>query len=356
MAKYEKWYDKLKWDNYGKYIFILFILVGGIAFAYYQGWIDQFFGGQAGDTETDESTFTFNNAVPDGELVSDHLYLKVYGIDESKVDDINDLTKDEVTRTSNWELLESGYADSLSVDLSVTPWVRVEIDPENSSVFESWTLLDQNNYFNYDYGKKAYHLPSDVNLQLLASDLSTVTLGTGNSSYTTDDNHTLFFEFPEDSTDELHYGDKWDVTTEDWSDMDADEKEDYRDQNNFRNWAPIYKMADDEDHDYDDPIEQYTQCPGFKFKFNQTVNSTDGSNTQVNMTVNSDYSFEQIVSGQYIYVLFTEDIHCYYGTQSIDVELQTASMTGLETVSSINQATPKDEDNLGTTTVLSTLS
>jgi hypothetical protein len=265
----------------------------------------------------------------DGEDVSNFLPVDVYKPDPDKIegpDDWEDLYKG----ISYWDEIYSGDADDFDEDLTGLSHVLIDFDPDNDTDFmrhqEIITISGNTNFYKY-----AYHLSSDINFNVF--DVTTMGAITA-SGHQTDGNFTLEFQYPTYTTTELHYGSNWQTSSDDWDDMSTEEKEEYYNENNWRCQAPQYLIGEDTDNDYDDLWEKITNTYGFKFTFNTTLNETDGSVTQVNMTLEDDAPFTKVVTGEYIYLLAERTIDCEFNAYELDLELQYAANVSLSNVHS----------------------
>jgi hypothetical protein len=276
----------------------------------------------------------------DTEDISERIPVKLYGPDENKIESPDDWDK-LYEGLTYWDLIESGDADEISEDLSDLTHVLFYFDYDNTTYF----MPQQRIYTisgNSEFIEHAVHLSSDINFNILdESTMGAISVG----SYQTDGNFTLEFKYPTYTTSELHYGSEWEISTDDYEDMTQDEKEDLWNENLWRAQGPRYLLSEDTDNDFDDQWEKITQTYGFKFTFNQSLNTTDGSLHQVNMTLDADAPFTKVISGEYIYLLGEEVIDCKYGAYELGLEMTFASNVSISNVHSVRFDVPKEEDS-----------
>ncbi|MHA2033360.1 MAG: hypothetical protein ACW99Q_28650, partial [Candidatus Kariarchaeaceae archaeon] len=194
---------------------------------------------------------------------------------------------------------------------------------------------------------------SDVNFNMMVRDtLAAVTV----ASYETDGNFTIIMDVDHEVKTNNHYGDNWDIETEDFNDMTLSEKKEVWDEALYQCQAPIYDLAVDEEKEYDDDLEVLTEALCIRFQFNQSVSTVDGNAAQINMTINdSAQPIELIYSAEYIFAIFTDVITFDNGAYEFDLEIKftggsTAGRTILSDVDSGRVIVPRDDENLGTFT------
>ena len=285
----------------------------------------------------------------DREDVSANLPLEIYTLDPDKFEDTGYIYE-ELTKFSNWDKQKSGDADDITIDLSNEPYVLIRVDVDDETVFEHYDMILPAGA-NSHYEVFGYHMSSDVNHIMLNDAMSSITLG----NFSTNGNYTQYFNFPDYNTDDAHYGPKWEKSTSDFNDLSQSEKEDYWYEPDWRSQPFLYNIENDEDHDFDDPLERGTNAFGFVYVFNVSLNVTDGSAYQVNWTLSSEYSIEKIISGNSIYAIFTETFHLKDGAGKIKVESQFASLVGLNEIKSVRFNIPKNEDSISISQTFSSM-
>jgi len=247
------------------------------------------------------------------------------------------------------EEVKSKDADDVSLDISIYLWVWVEIDPDNKSLFANcWILLSGNNEV---YELDVYDQSTDVNFNLVDRDtLGAITV----ADYQTDGNFTMIFDVPHYTTtaDQLHANtDDWNIDSDKWGDFDAGDKLEYYDEKYFAGQYPTYVLTDDDEKDYDEPLEQLTDAFAFKMIFNDTVSTTDLSVTQVNCTIpDTNENIEIIVDGAIIWFVFYEAVTFTGGAEEFTFSLQFGANITLSDIDSGRIAVPRSDDNLGTFT------
>lgn len=308
---------------------------------------------QLGPGDLDEPALTVSDfkgiSWVDKEVVSANLPLEIYTLDLDKFEDTG-YTYEELTKLSNWDKQKSGDADDITIDLSNEPYVLIRVDVDNETVFEHYDLILPAGA-NSHYTVYGYHMSSDVNHIMINDAMSSITLG----NFSTNGNYTQYFNFPGYNTDDAHYGPKWETSTSDFADFSQSEKEEYWYEPDWRCQPFLYNIQNDEDHDFDDPLERGTNAFGFVYVFNVSLNVTDGSAYQVNWTMSSEYSIEKIISGNSIYAIFTETFHLKDGAGKIKVESQFASLVGLNEIKSVRFNIPKNEDSISISQTFSSM-
>jgi hypothetical protein len=297
---------------------------------------------------SDTTTFTLIDYV-NGEDVSDFVEVSLW----TPKDDTEFDEYDDVFTMSNYEETEASKdADDVSIDLSEYAYVWVEIDPDAEVYYASTWILISGNAARTFY---VYHQASDVDIAVL--DTSTMDEWDKSTAAII----KTILDVPHASALELHYGDNWDISTEDYADMTAAEIAEMKDQKYFRCEAPTYDPLVDDEKEYDDGLERLTNAFAIEFDFNDTISLTDGSVTQVNFTLrddaypgSSDAPIEIVFSGDKIYVIFHEVIKFTTGAYSLDFDIATAANITCSTVKTGRIVVPRDDDNLGTFTALST--
>lgn len=294
------------------------------------------------------STFSLTSYV-DGEDVSNFVEISIW---TPKSDAEFDDTEDIYTMSNFEETETSKDADDIDIDLSSYTYVWIEIDPDAETVFETtWTMIFGG--VNYAYSMYVYHQSSDVNFNVLtASTMSAIAVG----DYNADVDLLIIMDVPHSTSSNLHYGANWDLTTEEYNELEADELEALKDEKNYRCQAPTYNPADDDEKDFDDDLEKITDAFALRMTYNDTISTVDGNGNQVNCTVDSnDEPIEVIISGTYIFLVFYEIISFEDGSYDFVIELEIGADIHLDNVQSGRLEVPRDDDNLGTFTVLSAI-
>jgi len=265
--------------------------------------------------------------------------------DETDMDEFKDYFK----IANLEEEVKSTDADDVSLDISDYLYVWVEIDPDNNTLFSSnWHLLSGN---NEAYKFEVLDQSTDVKFNLFDRDtLAVITV----TDYATDGNYTMLFDIPHYTTTagELHADTSdWDIDSDKWDDFDAEDKAEYYDEKYFAGQYPTYILTDDDEKDYDDPLEQLTDALAFKMIFNDSVSTTDGSATQVNCTfLDTLDDIEIIIDGANIWFVFYEAVTFTGGAETFDFELKFGADITLSDIDSGRIAVPRSDDNLGTFT------
>lgn len=272
-----------------------------------------------------ESTFVGKSST-DGEDVSNFLEISVWVWDDSKTYD----EPEDLRRLANFEEeVSSQDIDDVSIDLTLYQYgVWIEIDPDSETVFENRFIWLSTSSNVQDYVIEANHLSSDVNFNILNQDNLAPLVCPNN---VTDANYTLTYDFPRWTATGMHYGDNWDLDSDEWDDLTTSERSGYYDERNYRCQCPEYDPANDTDLDYVEVFEKITNAFAFKFTFNTTVSTVDAASTQVNMTIDDeDFPNWYIqVSGTYIFVVCSETLTA---PGHIDFELIFADAIELDSV------------------------
>ena len=278
---------------------------------------------------------------PDRELVSENVPLDIYTPDPDKFTETG-YVYEELTDFTNWDKQKSGDADDITIDLSEVPFVLIRVDPDGETVFESYDLILPAS--NGPYLIDAYHMSSDVNHIVVNDAMSSITLG----NFSTNGNYTHFFNFPGYTTTDPHYGPKWEMSSSDFADLSQSKQEEYFYEPIWRSQPFLYNIENDQDNDYEDPLERGTNAFAFEYIFNYTLNATDGSAYQVNMTISGDdaYAFEKVVSGTSVFLIATQSFNVENGPGKYTVELSFASLVGLNNIKSVRVNIPKEEDSV----------
>lgn len=288
------------------------------------------------------SSFSGKSSI-DGEDVSAFTEMSIWiPEDETDMDEFDDYFS-----IANFEEeIKSKDMDDVSLDISDYLYVWVEINPDATGVFSTeWILLSG---VNADYQFSLKDQSTDVNFNMLDRDsLAVISV----SGYQTDGNYTILFDVPHNTqtASQLHANtDDWDMDDDKWADLDADDKLDYYDEKNWAGQYPIYVMTDDDEKDYDEPLEQLTDALAFKMIFNATVSTTDGSVTQINCTIpDTNENIEVIVDGVNIWFVFYETVTFDGGANSFTFDLEFGANITLSDVDSGRVEVPRSDDNLG---------
>lgn len=327
---------KQKYKNFailgGITFFVIVVIVGSMFMLVPQSFVPQ---DQTGNTTVTIYSYT------DGEDVSDLIDIEVYSPDPDTFEEEEDYTWDNYAKLTNWEKEDTGEAEDISLDITGFRKILVRVDPDNESIFQPYDVFITGGS-NTNIMLYAYHLTSDVNFNILnRNTMAAISVGT----FQTDGNFSLVSDVPHETHSDLHYGSDWDISTDDYADMDDEERQEVWDEANWRCQPILYNIEDDDDHDFTDDWERTTETFGYKFAFNTTLNSTDGSVEQVNMTLSEDAPFTKVQSGQYIYVLAEETIDWKYGENSWNFEITFAANVSLSNVYSGRFSVPKEIDD-----------
>jgi hypothetical protein len=284
----------------------------------------------------------------DGEDVSDFVEMSVW-IPKSTAE--FDETEDIFTISNFEEDKSSMDAEDISIDLSEITYAWIQIDPDTEAVFsENWHLLYGG--ANYLYTLYVYDLSTDVNFNLLDAD--TMAIQTMASALSGEYIFVIDVPHATETAAQLHMGTHWDMEQSDFDDLSTADAAEFYKEELWTCQAPLYVIGDDNSKRYDDEMEQMTNAFALMLDFNDTVSTTDGALTQVNVTlVNSNDPVEIITSGDKIYLVFYEVISFENGAYTINLDLDTAANITLTDVDSGRIVVPEDDDNLGTFTKLS---
>jgi hypothetical protein len=325
-------------------IILLVAIAGGSMYAIGlgMGWWASPFAVDEPTVTLSTSSFSGESAI-DGEDVSGFTEMSLW-IPEDE-DDMDEF--DDYFVIANFEEeVKSKDMDDVSIDISDYLYVWVEIDPDAQGLFATeWILLSG---VNADYQFMLKDQSTDVNFNMLDRDtLDEITV----ASYATDGNYSILFDCPHYTTtaNQLHANtDDWDMDDEKWDELDADDKLEYYDESNWAGQYPIYIMTDDDEKDYDEPLEQLTDALAFKMIFNTTVSTTDGSATQVNCTIpDSNENIEVIVDGVNIWFVYYEAVTFEGGANSFTFDLEFGADIEISDVDSGRVEVPRSDDNLG---------
>lgn len=302
--------------------------------------------GEGGDI----STFTLiSNA--DGEEVSSWVEISLWVPDSDHDDEGFSKTEDRYKLTNFEEEVKSKDAEDVSFNLSLYKGpIWLEIDPDGLTYFEhNFHLLVGG--ANYNFTKYVYHRPSDVSINVLdVTDLDEWDRASNIDG-------VVILDVPYNSTNELHKGTDWDISTADYAALDAEDQADVRNQRYYRSLASTYNPTDDDAKEYDSPLERFTDCPAVRFLFNCSINQTDGSVHQVNFTIHDRDGrtppIEVVYASNVIYCIFYETITFINGPYTIDFRIDLAANISDTSVYTCWLPVPRKDSNLGTPTLLS---
>lgn len=294
---------------------------------------------------TGDSTFK-TTCYTSGEDISNFFELSIWTPkDTASFDEI----EDKYTMTNFEETKSSLDADDISIDLTDYPYVWVESDPDAETVFSSHFYLLLGGA-NYDYELYAYDQSTDVNFNVLDDTLAAISIVLGNRTLTSA-NYTAVYDVPHVTTTstELHYGTGWAMSTADFADLTQTQKNVYYDEAQWTGQFPYYSPVVDTLKDPRYPLEYITDGFAFMFKFNESISTTPGV-ANVNFTVASDVDAEVVTSGEYIYMIFYEEISFKDGAVMSKFEMQTGTGICLTDCDSGRIVVPKGGSALGTFT------
>ncbi len=289
------------------------------------------------------STITFLSYI-DGEDVSSFVEANIWVPKSSATFDD---AEDEYKLTTKFEKEESGKdADDISIDMrdfEDFAWLEVTGNSVFANTFHKLIVGA-----NYDYTFYVHDLSSDVNFNVFVRDtLAAVTV----ADYQTDNNLTIIMDVDHEVNTNNHYGDNWAISTDDFNDMTLSDKKEIWDEALWQSQAPLYDPRVDEEREFDDDLEQLTDALTLRIEFNTTVSTVDGNVAQINMTINdAAVPVEIIISGTYIYLLFTDVITFEDGAYSFDLEIKFGANITLSDIDSGRIVVPRDDENLGTFT------
>jgi len=332
--------DKKKYLQYTLVVVIVVLVCGGII-----GGISLIY--QAPLATATTSTVVISSDV-DREDVSNQVPVNIW---RPKDDAVFSDTRDNFELTK-YEKEISGK-DAEDVILDVTQWDQIffELDPDNVTVFDRHFY-----YYRYPVNKiyrlDAYHQASDLNFGIQNSTMGDITV----SGYQTNGIHVTEMDIPHNTTTNTHVGNEWSIDTDDFNAMSESEQEDVFDEANWRGIYPTYNPSLDDEKAYLSNLEKITNAPALKFVFNTTINTTDSSATQVNMTlVDTTLPIQIVFSGDCIYHIFYDVITFDLGVYSYKFGMEFGDDIALSNVYSGNLPVPREEDNLGTFVPLSVM-
>lgn len=322
---------KKKTQKYLLVALLVFCLLIGIYFigAYAGLWAV----GPTEPTTPTTSTWTLIDYTT-GEDVSDFVEISVW-IDDQDIDETED-----IYRMSNFdEDVSSDDAEDVSLDLTNVNYAWVEIEPDQEEVYSR----DFHLYLggtNADYTIYVYHMASQVMMTNIFRDTGCACpLSNCSGNYvnvTLDDfqgsgNYTMLLDVPLWTVAGAHCGDDdWDM--EDCPPrMDEPDTEDWLityNERSHRCEAPLYVPGDDDSKEFETRLEQLTNTFVLKYTMNGTINCTDGSDYQVNMTLRDEgYSepIEIVSCGDSIFVVFYDPIDFYPKAYTFSYEISFAA-------------------------------
>lgn len=285
------------------------------------------------------STFETISSV-DGEKVSPFVECNIWVPKSSAVFDD---PKDPYRLSTHYEKEVTGKdADDIAIDLREYDeicWLEIT----GNSLF-SINFHKLYPGVNYDYLFLVYDLSSDLNFNMLIRDtLAAVTV----ADYQTNGNFTILMDVDHEVKTNCHYGDDWTISTEDFNDMTLSEQKEVWDEALWQSQAPLYDPRDDEEKEHDNALERLTEAFCLQLQFNTTVSTIDGNVAQINMTINdASEPIEIIISGEYIYLLFYEEIKFDDGAYTFDFEMKFAANITLSDIDSGRITVPRGDDNL----------
>jgi len=257
------------------------------------------------------STFGLSSSV-DGEDVSNLEYIEIYlATSTATFDDWEDIRN----IAGNFDMESRKLAEDINIDLSGEDYVWLKFCPSGygSEVFsEDWELL-----INPSNMLREYFVsddPTDLNFNIIDSDINEITV----ANHQTDGNYTIICDVPHYTTTaaQLHVGTGWAMSDSDFAELTATQQLIYYDEAHWTSYKPLYDPNSDEMTvwpRYD--IEFFTDCPAFKFTFNDSAGS-------VNFTLADNVNAVTIADGVYLYVVFHEAIEFTTGIQSFAYEIE----------------------------------
>ena len=319
---------KFKDKNTKYYIaggFLAFILVVGtiVGLTGYNPW--------ASDEDTTPtplaaSTFALYSAV-DGEDVSNFATMDIWvpKSDATFEDGYEDIT----AVPQNFEREESGKdADDISIDLSDYEYVWAEIT--GNSVWQNTFHLIFPGGTNRVHRYNVHHVSSAVPFNIHVKNTGAAITIPG---HTTDGNFTGILDVPVSylAAANCHYGDAWDLSTTEFGELTATQQEFYWDQGNHRDQWPTYDPTLDTVNEYVRDFETITNTFALKFVFNATINVTDGSATQINVSIARGYPIDTVISGANLYMVWYEGFN-FIEPYAFDFEMLFAANITITTV------------------------
>lgn len=299
-------------------IILTLVVVGIFAASTFSSWDDWLAG--SGLVPDDEptvkttSTFSFYDAASD-EVVTAHLHISVWKNDP----DEGTLTGDDIYKLSMYEEeIKTKDAADVTIDLRNIDRIFIEINPGLDQYYMH-TYIPRTGGKNQDFLLPVYHRPSNVSINFrdrnTGDEWDTLTNIVG----------TIDLDLPWNSTDELCVGEDWSISTTEYNALTESEKLDYKDQRGYRVLAPGYDPAVDLDRDYNDELEQITSAFVIRYTFYNSINLTDGSANQVNVTLSDTNEitppFDVQFAAQYVDLIAYSPIYFNNGPYALGVKI-----------------------------------
>ena len=251
--------------------------------------------------------------------------------------------RDDIYTMTNFEREVTGKdADDISIDLRDVSYAWAEIT--GNSVFENYFILLIGGG-NIDYEFYAYHLTSDVNFNILDSNMDEAFT----ASYQGDSNFTAILDAPHYTKTNNHYGVGWEVSATDFADYTDAQKLEVYDEKNTRVQTPtLDPTLDTADHEYIEGLERYTEFFAIKLTFNESVSTVDGNALEVNVTIAKGENVRAVYSGTMIYLIVTEIMDFSDGAYDFKFEMQIAVNISISAVASGRLTVPNDSPGVFT--------
>jgi len=290
------------------------------------------------DPEKTASTYTVRSH-PDLEDVSNFVEMDIWIPKSSATFD----DMDDIYTLTNFEREVTGTdADDISIDLRDVPYAWAEIT--GNSVFENDFILLVG-WKNTDYDFPIYHLTSDVNFNILDSNMNEAFT----VSYQGDSNFTAVLDAPHRTTTNNHYGVGWEVSATDFADYTDAQKLEVWDEKYTRVQAPtLDPTLDTADHEYIEGLERYTEYLALKLTFNDSVSTVDGNALEVNCTIAKGENVRAVYSGTIIYLIVTDIINFEDGAYDFKFEMQIAVNISISAVASGRLTVPNNSPGVFT--------
>jgi len=261
------------------------------------------------------STFSFYDAAS-GEIVSGHLHISIWKNDP----DEGTLTGDDIYKLQYYEEdIKTKDAADVSIDLRDIERYFIEINPGLDQYYLH-TYIPRTGGKNVDLLLPVYHRPSNVSINFRDRN-------TGDEwDKSSDIVGTIDLDLPWNSTNELCVGEDWSISTTEYNALSESAKLDYKDQRKYRVLAQAYDPSVDLDRDYNDNLEQLTSAPVIRYTFYNSINLTDGSANQVNITLLETNGitppFDVQISAQYIDIIGYSPIYFNNGPYALGVKIE----------------------------------
>lgn len=291
-------------------------------------------------TEKATSSFTLMSS-PDGEDVSNFVEMDIWLPKSSATFE----DTDDIYTLTNFERAETGKdAEDISIDLRNEAYAWAEIT--GNSVFANTFKLLYGGA-NYDYMLYAYHESSDVNFNILDSNMN----ASFYAGYQGDSNFTAVIDVPHYTTTvaQMHYGVGWETSATEFADYNAAQQKVVWDEKNWRTQARYLDPSlDTADHEYIEGLEEYTEYFALRLTFNDSVSTVNGNVLEVNCTIAKGENVRAVYSGTIIYLVVTEDINFENGAYNFKFELQIAANISITTAASGRVTVPDDTPDVFT--------